>query len=163
KRRFDVVINGNRIDSQLLPENMHPGIPVSLDISRYIGTGANRIEIRGSVANSATIQLIESHNVPWSETSADSEPALHLNIAFDKTDGKVGDEFTAIVNAERPGFRGYGMMLAEIGLPPGVYVDRESLDNAIADSGAAVFRYDVLPDRVILYLWPKAGGSQLKF
>jgi hypothetical protein len=27
----------------------------------------------------------------------------------------------------------------------------------------AVYRYDVLPDRVILYMWPEAGGSVFSF
>jgi hypothetical protein len=84
-------------------------------------------------------------------------------VVFDRTSGKVDDEITATVNAARVGFRGYGMMLAEIGLPPGVDVDRASLEKAVADTEAALFRYDVLPDRVVAYLWPKAGGSQFQF
>jgi hypothetical protein len=55
------------------------------------------------------------------------------------------------------------MMLAEIGLPPGVDVDRASLDQAVAAAGSALFRYDVLPDRIVAYVWPKAGGSQFLF
>ena len=53
------------------------------------------------------------------------------------------------------------MMLAEIGLPPGADVDRESLQQAMGNSG--VSEYDVLPDRVVVYLWPRAGGSKFNF
>jgi hypothetical protein len=66
------------------------------------------------------------------------------------------------VHAERVGFRGYGMMLAEVGIPPGAEVDRESLERSLQErSGPS--RYDVLPDRVIFYLWPSAGGSDFTF
>jgi hypothetical protein len=50
------------------------------------------------------------------------------------------------VDAERIGFRGYGMLLAEIGLPPGAAVDRSSLERAMKASGGDINQYDVLPD-----------------
>lgn len=37
------------------------------------------------------------------------------------------DVVTCTVQAERIGFKGYGMMLAEIGLPPGADVDRAAI------------------------------------
>jgi len=48
-------------------------------------------------------------------------------------------------------------MLAEIGLPPGADVDRSSLETAL------IKQYDVLPDRLVLYLWPEAGGVKFDF
>jgi len=54
------------------------------------------------------------------------------------------------------------MMLGEVGLPPGADVDRESLEHAL-QGNSSVYRYDVLPDRVILYIWPEAGGSEFSF
>ena len=74
----------------------------------------------------------------------------------------VGELVQCNVAAERIGFRGYGMLLAEIGLPPGAEVDRNSLDQAMK-SGWEINQYDVLPDRVIVYLWPRAGGTKFSF
>ena len=45
--------------------------------------------------------------------------ALRLSVKYDKTNASVGEAITCTVKAERVDFRGYGMMLAEIGLPPG--------------------------------------------
>ena len=80
---------------------------------------------------------------------------------FDKKEAKINDEITCRVEAARVGFRGYGMMLAEIGIPPGAEVDRSSLQPAL--QSWEISRYDVLPDRVVLYLWPRAGGSAFNF
>ena len=55
------------------------------------------------------------------------------------------------------------MLLAEIGLPPGVDVDRASLETAMRGSDCSISQYDVLPDRVVVYLWPRAGGSSFSF
>ena len=53
-------------------------------------------------------------------------------------------------------------MLAEIGLPPGADVDRASLERAI-QTASGLDQYDVLPDRLVVYLWPRAGGARFQF
>ena len=55
------------------------------------------------------------------------------------------------------------MMLAEIGLPPGADVDRASLERAMKESNGAINHYEVLPDRLVVYLWPRAGGATFSF
>jgi hypothetical protein len=161
--RIEVWIDSVKVATPIDASNFKTGSPFSLDISKYLKDGTNRIELHGGGSAGATVQLVESHYVSWVGDSITAEPALRLNVAFDRTSGIADDEITASVNAARVGFQGYGMMLAEIGLPPGVDVDRASLDRAAADAGSALYRYDVLPDRVVAYLWPKAGGSQFQF
>jgi len=84
-------------------------------------------------------------------------------VRFDHQEASAGDLIRCSVKAERVGFRGYGMMLAEVGLPPGAEVDRSSLELLLNDPSLGVNRYYVLPDRVILYLWPTAGGASFEF
>ena len=59
------------------------------------------------------------------------------------------------------GYNGYGMMLAEIGLPPGADVDRASLDHTMKESNWGLDQYDVLPDKLVIYLWPRAGKDAI--
>ena len=40
---------------------------------------------------------------------------------------------------------------------------RASLENAMKGSGWDINQYDVLPDRLIVYLWPHAGGTKFSF
>jgi hypothetical protein len=89
--------------------------------------------------------------------------ALRLTVHFDKQSASVDENVQCNVDAERIGFRGYGMLLAEIGLPPGADVDRSSLERAMKASGWDINQYDVLPDRLIVYLWPHAGGTKFSF
>jgi len=37
------------------------------------------------------------------------------------------------------------------------------MEEALHDADSRLYRYDVLPDRVVLYLWPDKAGSSLKF
>lgn len=89
--------------------------------------------------------------------------ALRLAVHFDKQSVNVGESVQCSVELERVGFRGYGMLLGEIGLPPGAEVDRASLEAAMKSSGWDINQYDVLPDKLIVYVWPHAGGTKFSF
>ena len=167
-----VLVDGKPAATVALPSGNEMSAPVTADLSGYLGPGEHRVEImRPAGASEASVQLAESYYVPWSGMSADesthrekdSAEALRLTVAFDKTNTKIGEPINCTVKAERVDFRGYGMMLAEIGLPPGAEVDRSSLDKAMTASGWDINQFDVLPDRVIVYLWPRAGGATFSF
>jgi len=166
----EVFVNGNRAALIPFPPAGRLSEPILTDISRFLSAGSNRIEIRRAAGSpQASAQIVESHYEPWPEIAdaarqdSASAGALRLHVSFDKTQARIGGEITCTVNAERVGSRGYGMMLAEIGLPPGADVDRASLDRAVSETGWDVDHYDVLPDRLIVYLWPEAGGTRFQF
>lgn len=86
-----------------------------------------------------------------------------LSVSFDKTEAAPTEEITCRVSAERMGHKGYGMLLAEVGLPPGADVDRRSLERTMRELGWSISHYDVLPDRLVIYLWPQGGGTKFDF
>jgi hypothetical protein len=166
----EVVVNGRPATSIQMPQDDKLNNPIFVDLSKFISNGNNRVEIRrpaGSVQ--ATAQLVATYWMPWATSGGDSNlghgatRALHLTVAFDKNEAKVGDEITCRVNAVRTGSYGYGMLLAEIGLPPGADVDRASLERAVKESDWSLSRYDILPDRLVVYLWPPTGGTRFEF
>jgi hypothetical protein len=55
------------------------------------------------------------------------------------------------------------MLIAEIGLPPGVEVDRGILAGIMSDPKNGVDSFEVMPDRVTFYIWPRAGDSTFAF
>src|SRR6185369_13164963 len=159
----DIVVNGTRV--QTIQGTDRFNNPVTADISQFLKAGRNRIEIKRSAGSpAASVQAVVNYYVPWPDAKLANHTStsdLRLQVNFDKTEAKIGDQITCRVEAARVGFHGYGMMLAEIGIPPGAEVDRSSLQAAQADW--TISRYDVLPDRVVLYLWPKAGGISFNF
>jgi hypothetical protein len=167
-----VLVDGKPAATIYLPPGNELSAPVTADVSKFLGPGDHRIEIsRPAGAPKASVQLAESYYVPWTGDAAaesmhregNSAEALRLTVTYDKTKAKIGEQISCAVKAERVDFRGYGMMLAEIGLPPGAEVDRASLDKAMTASGWDINQFDVLPDRVIVYLWPHAGGTTFTF
>lgn len=166
-----VFVNGKLVTTLELPPGNQPGTPLIADISEFLSPGSNRIEIRrGANAARASVQVVQTFYVPWSKPQmanhAGEEAAartLRLEVSYDKSSGRAGEEITCKVEAERIGHRGYGMLLAEIGLPPGADVDRASLEHAMKESNWSLSQYDILPDRLIVYLWPRAGGNNFVF
>jgi uncharacterized protein YfaS (alpha-2-macroglobulin family) len=163
----DIVVNGNRVQTGQSNDGFNN--PVAVDISQFLKAGKNRIEIkRPNGSPLASVQAVANYYVPWPSSTPSSKLMNHsstsdlrLQVSFDKTEAKINDEITCRVEAARVGFRGYGMMLGEIGIPPGAEVDRSSLE--VARKDGTISQYDVLPDRVVVYLWPHAGGISFKF
>ncbi|MGB7921899.1 MAG: MG2 domain-containing protein [Pyrinomonadaceae bacterium] len=165
----EIIVNGRQAASVRMPQVDQLGGPLHVDISKFISTGNNRVEIRradGSAPTQATAQLVSTYWIPWPASRTVNvtnlghagSAALRLSVAFDKREVKMGDDVTCQVSAGRTEFYGYGMLLAEIGLPPGADVDRASLDRAMKDTGGRLNRYDILPDRLIVYIWPSEKG-----
>ena len=55
------------------------------------------------------------------------------------------------------------MVIAEVGLPPGAEVDRGTLANIVDDSNSRVDSFEVAPDHVTFYVWPRAADSRFHF
>jgi len=170
--RAEILVDGRVAQSVDLPSSSEIVAPMTVDISKFLSPGNHHVEIRRAAGSTAaSLQEITTYYVPWAgsigseayEHAEKVSDALQLSVNFDKPSARVGEKIQCTVKAERIGFQGYGMMLAEIGLPPGAEVDRESLDRDMKDSSRDVNQYDVLPDRLIVYLWPHAGGTTFTF
>lgn len=158
-----IAINGRVVQTVKIPETRGPASLITVPITSFLSKGKNHIEItRPNGRSFSSVQALATYYVAWTDQrDENSSTDLRLLTRFDKTESKIGDVITCHVEAERVGFRGYGMMLAEIGLPPGADVDRSALETALKDW--TIMQYDVLPDRIVLYLWPRAGGVKLDF
>jgi hypothetical protein len=170
--KAEILIDGRQVVSVDLPADHRICSPVLEDLSRYLTPGSHHVEVRRPEgASGASLQLVADYYLPWTHARVENDThqeagvsdALRLAVHFDKDSAKPGESITCNVVAERIGFRGYGMLLGEIGLPPGAEVDRASLEKAMTDSGWVINQYDILPDRVVVYLWPRAGGVKFSF
>jgi CD109 antigen len=160
----DVIVNGTPIEKiEIGPDKLDQ---IVIDLSGKIGQ-ENAIELRSSDRTPLMAQIVKTHYIGWQDADAagrtvNQSSALELDYKCDRTDAAIMQEVSCSVSAERIGFRGYGMLLAEIGTPPGADVSRESLEAAL-DADWSLSKYEVLPDRIIFYMWAKAGGTKFNF
>lgn len=162
-----VTVNGKSV-GEIRSEKDQPGdAPKFFDATAAMKAGANEVRIGNAAGTNALMsaQLATHFYVPWQSAAEKvaGTDGIAMKVDFDKTSAKIGDTIRCNVEITRTGSRGYGMLLGEIGLPPGAEVDRESLDKIMAGNNWALDRYDILPDRLIVYVWPYAGGSKFQF
>ncbi|HNC46461.1 MAG TPA: hypothetical protein PLU80_19980, partial [Acidobacteriota bacterium] len=154
---LEIWVNGQPFKTIELTGTENRWSPITVDLTERFAMGRNQVELRClQPVALMSVQLMTSLYVPWTVEPgkvAQKSPDLNFDVAFDKTETVIGDVVTCRVGYERKD-RGNGMLLAEIGLPPGVEVDRESLAQALRKQARGGQSFDIQPDRVVLYLWP---------
>lgn len=155
---LQVLLNGSVIKEINITANQVQ--PATVELSGPINADANEIEVRSTSDTSLSTQLVSTHYVPWGETenSRSGQENVKLNYTCDKQNVEIMQEVNCSVQISQAR---YGMMLAEIGIPPGANVSRESLEKAREIEN--ISRYDILPDRIVVYLWAKTGGNKFNF
>ena len=138
--------------------------PRRVDLTPLLHASENLVEISGGDRGDTMLELLLEFHTAWGPASESvSENGLRLDVLFDETETRIGEPVLVRVAAERLDARGRGMLLAEIGLPPGSDVDRASLERALRRSDSGLYRYDILPDRIVAYLWPRSRASSFSF
>ena len=156
--KAEIYINGRKVQDLTLDANSLAN-PLYFDVSPYLTETSNRVEIKSGSANFTQAQIVAAHYIAWKDALQEESPYFDLKINFDRTEAKIGEEINCAVTVSRKNYNGYGMLLAEIGIPPGANVDRSSLEKIKNEQG--ISRYDILPDKIVVYLW--AGSAPVNF
>jgi hypothetical protein len=156
--KIAIAVNGQPISTL----SVAAGDTARVDLSERLHTGANTVELVPAAGNAGMVAVaFATHWLPWTRAVARTTVGLRFGVAFDRTQGRPGENIECVVETGRSS--GFGMLLSEAGLPPGADVDRASLEQALHDPHSRLYRYEVLPDRVVLYLWPGQEGGSLRF
>ena len=144
--------------------------PRTIDLTAMIHAGTNTLEfVAASGEAIANAQLTAWLYVPWVQGAASktktTTPGNDYGLDFGyhcEADTIVGQQVECTVDARRFGSQSWGMLTAEVGLPPGADVDRASLAKLLDNS--VICRYELQPDRIVFYLWSwRAEGSHFAF
>jgi hypothetical protein len=145
--------------------------PRSLNLTALLKPGHNELVFSSACdVTLASAEASASYYIPWVETATPDQTktqtgkdyGLDFSYSCAAEKATAGQPIECAVGVRRFGSNSYGMLLAEVGLPPGADVDRASLARLV-DSWT-ISRYELEPDRIIFYLWSwKAEGSRFSF
>jgi hypothetical protein len=145
--------------------------PRSLDLTALLKPGHNELAfLNASDTALASAEASASYYVPWTKTAAPAQAKTQTGTDYGLDFGyncaadhaNVGQPIDCAVDLRRFGSNSYGMLLAEVGLPPGADVDRASLAKLLDDW--TISRYELQPDRMVFYLWSwRAEGTHFSF
>ncbi|MBC7796279.1 MAG: carboxypeptidase regulatory-like domain-containing protein, partial [Pyrinomonadaceae bacterium] len=164
---IEIVVNGNKVKNFVMSRADKLNNPLTLDLTEFLNYSNNRVEVLQNDSKSMiSAQVVQNYYVAWKMREngfrSNDSNGLRFQVDYDRKAAKINEEITCRVQAERVGFKGYGMILAEIGLPPGAEVGRESLKIAL-ENNYNISSYEVLPDKIIVYMWATAGGTKFDF
>ena len=123
-----------------------------------VGRGRHRLEVTSGKAETGStswrlVQVRTRYVVPWKHSRAERRSeVLDFEVDCGPERLEVGElAHCRIAIDRRP--RSGGMVIAEIGLPPGAEVDRAALLEL--QQQGIIQRYESWPGRAVLYLWPR--------
>ena len=159
--QVEVRVNGSSAGTVPLPAGRTVRGPLVVDVSRWLRAGANEVSLSGFAPRAQQVQLTAAWYEPWGPQRPAKE--LDMQVRYGTLAAAVNQPVACDVAISRPSFRGYGMMIAEIGLPPGADVDRGVLEDIVSDATSGVDSYEVAPDHVTFYVWPRAADVKFRF
>jgi hypothetical protein len=173
--QFRLTVNGVALTEKdaeaLRPDATLPDAPRSFDLTSMVKPSHNELVFTSeSGATLASAEASVSYYVPWPETAKPMEAKTQTGADYGLDFGyhcaaeqaHVGNPIDCAVDLRRFGSNSYGMLLAEVGLPPGADVDRVSLGKLL--DNWTVSRYELQPDRIVFYIWSwRAEGTHFSF
>lgn len=132
---------------------------INLDISKFVHAGTvNRVSFSGG-ETAIQVQTAASWYEAWSKL--ETAKTLEFAASCAPVALEINQLSECDVSIGRSSFRGYGMLIANIGLPPGAEVDRGSL-TALVEKGT-IDSFEIAQDHVVIYVWPQAARTHIQF
>ena len=175
KEQFHLAINGvalNGSDAEAMRTDATLiDAPRSLDLTNLLKPGHNELAFTSDHdAALASAEATASYYIPWAESATPAQTrtqtgkdyGLDFGYRCAADNAKVSQPIDCTVDVRRFGSSSYGMLLAEVGLPPGADVDRASLAKLL--DNWTISRYELQPDRIVFYIWSwRAEGTHFSF
>jgi hypothetical protein len=141
-----IEVNGTPVEYQQSEDRIGP---VEVDISPLLQSGVNRVVMAGG--SNASAMLVTRWYESWPAQGAAVGDAFGIDIDIDPEQLQVGEpvELTVSITGRQ---KQWGMVVAEIGLPPGAEVDRQSHQG----NG----QLEVASNHARLYLWLGRGEQE---
>ncbi len=142
--------------------------PADSDVLRIIDAtplshaGANEVVVNFAGRGSLMYQVVGRHYIQWSELGREpegSEP-IGIRVAYDKTTLAVNDEVTCTVEVENRAPGNFGMVLVDIGVPPGFQPLPETIEALVQQKKIA--KYSSTSRQLTFYLDELKRGQPLR-
>ncbi|MBT9560609.1 MAG: hypothetical protein IV100_31585 [Myxococcales bacterium] len=137
-----------------------------LELAGQVPEGENEVTLEYSGTGNFMWQIAGAHYVPWAEAPEDpNDSPLAITVDYDKTTLAANDTITVTVTVSNessdPDYT--GMMMAEIGLPPGFDFDPTLLDAVVSKGQGAIAKYEFTSMRLVVYLEPVTPEKPVSF
>ncbi len=133
-------------------DDLNADVLWQVDLGAQLGEGEHEVAIDYEGVGNLMWQVASTHYLPWDQAPEEPAGPLAITVDYDKTELATDDVIQVTVTVTNSDPNETGMMMAELGLPPGFELDASALD-AVLGLGQ-VARYERTPLRLVVYLEP---------
>jgi hypothetical protein len=154
-----VLVNGKEVHKAEVTED-NADVSHQFDLTAHLRPGRNEVTLRTNGEQRLAYQVVGRHFEPHKARPA-APAALELAVNYDRTRLTTRDHLLCQATLKYHGKEPTGMVMVELGVPPGFDVDRDEFSALVA--AGKVKKFEAAPDRVALYLGEVAAGSTQTF
>ncbi|MBM4372299.1 MAG: hypothetical protein FJ098_11635 [Deltaproteobacteria bacterium] len=118
--------------------------------SYALTTGENTLELSYEGYGNLSYQIVAKHHIPWDEADLPQDGPITIDVAYDKTTLQVDDQVTATVTVTANSDLVQGMVLVDLGLPPGFELMTDDL--VAAKQEKLISEFELTGKQLLLYL-----------
>ena len=144
-----VWLNGEEIGQRSF-DNFNSDVLWQVELSDAAVEGDNEVLIEYNGVGNLMYQITGTHYVPWTETAPDTGGSLAIDVDYDKTELSTGDVIHVTVTVANTNPEATGMVMAELGLPPGFDVDTSALQQLKAEG--VISKVEKTAMRLLVYI-----------
>ena len=155
-----VTVNGKQAGSFKITKD-DSDVLRQADAKSLVKPGANTVEITFDGKGAPAYQISSVYYLPWAKVKPAPDQLISINVDFDRTDLAEIDTVTSSVSVKFNGKGTAGMVIVDLGTPPGFQVLTEDLDELVKKN---VFqKYNMTGRQAIIYIEELKAGQEVKF
>ncbi|MFH1530370.1 MAG: hypothetical protein ABIK09_06495 [Pseudomonadota bacterium] len=125
--------------------------------SYALQVGENTLELDYQGYGNLSYQIVATHFIPWADSDIPADGPISIDVSYDKTQLQVDDQVTATVTVTANSAAVQGMVLVDLGLPPGFQLETDDLVAQKAEM--VISEFEVTGKQLLLYLDSLAIGE----
>jgi hypothetical protein len=154
---ISVLCNGEQVTG-LAIDASNADVVHFVSLKKHVREGDNEVRIKFDGEGSSLYQMTTKYYLPWRRT-VEAKEAVAIEVDYDKTELAVDDIVTANVSIRNNTPGRMGMVLVDLGIPPGFEV--ESGDLAELVGSKVIQKYTLTGRQIIVYLEELKAGQQI--
>jgi hypothetical protein len=155
-----VFLNGEEIATRDFTD-FNADVLWQVDLSELAIEGENHVTLEYEGVGNLMYQMTSTHFVPWTEVEPEVTGPLTIDVEYDKTTLSVDDTIHVTVKVTNNDAEASGMVMADLGLPPGFEVDLSELNSLKAQG--VVQKIEKTSLNLLVYINSVIPGEPLVF
>jgi len=155
-----VLCNGNNVTGFALDKS-NSDVLQQVDLRKFVQPGDNDVQIKFAGEGSALYSIVAKYYRPWDRVGKPGPGLMSINVSYDKTQLAKDDLVTAKVSIKQniPGKS--GMVVVDLGIPPGFMVEPGDLEELVGSK--VIQKFNLTGRQIIVYLDEVDSARPLSF